>query len=463
MPKKIFDILPPESKKPLVSKIASEPSTEKRKPPEKKTKEEVLVSQKERKTSLAKKLKPPVKKELKGIFLKPFSVFKKITTTRYWFAKLSFSALILAFFLLTFVFSQVEIVIWPESKIVNLKETVTIDPEIGQINLENKLVPGELWKKETVISQEFSATGKVLKKEKARGVIRVYNTYSNSPQILVANTRFVSNDGKLFRSTKRVVIPGGKEEGGEFVPGFLDVEVVAAEPGPEYNIGPSTFSIPGFAGTPKYTAFYGKSFEPMEGGFIGEVSQVTENDIKNAKDILIERAKKEGEESLKKEIESNRDYILLKDGIYQEVIEATPSVKVGQTVEKFEFRVKVESSTIVFKRSDLEKFAKEFIKRNTSPESKKFSPKILRISYYPESIEIKEKKIILNLEFFGKIYNDVEEISFKKALAGKSVKEAEMSLKESPHVAKAQLKLFPFWLRKIPESEKKIRINFVID
>jgi len=95
---------------------------------------------------------------------------------------------------------------------------------------------------------------------KATGIITIYNTYSSSPQTLVKTTRFVSEGGKLFRTTKTIVVPGADASSGKIVPGSTTVEVIASEPGNEYNIGPSTFSIPGFKGTPKYLAFYGESF-----------------------------------------------------------------------------------------------------------------------------------------------------------------------------------------------------------
>jgi len=42
-------------------------------------------------------------------------------------------------------------------------------------------------------------------------------------------------------------------------------------------------------GSPRYTAVYGKSFSSMEGGYVGEASQVTKNDLEKAKDNLYEK------------------------------------------------------------------------------------------------------------------------------------------------------------------------------
>lgn len=409
MNKKIFDIFPP---KPKISPRKEEPLTSFEKPAKKKKSLKLLVS-------------------LIGLLI-----------------------IVCIFF--NFVLSRVEIIIWPETKTLNFKEKVTVDSKISQLDLIGKIIPGKIFEDQKSASQQFSSSGKTLKKTKAKGIIRVYNNYSASPQILVATTRFISNTGKLFRSIKKVTIPGRNDEKG--TPGYLDVEVEAAEAGPEYNIGLATFSIPGFAGTPKYTAFYGKSFSPMEGGFLGEVPQLLEKDFEEAKEILVDRLKKESQDAIKNIVSG--DFILLDGGISQEIVDASSLYPAGAEVEKFDFQVKIKSTAIGFKKSELENFVKEFISLNT-PEDKKFQPESLKISYSLESI--KEGKINLNLDFSGKIFTEIDEISLKKALAGKSLKEAQILLQEFPKIIKTQIKIFPFWIKKIPQKIEKIKIELRVD
>ena len=90
-------------------------------------------------------------------------------------------------------------------------------------------------------------------------------------------------------------------EEGEIVPSSIDVEVVADEPGKEYNIGPTTFSIPGFKGSPKYEGFYGKSTKPMTGGLIHQGKVVSEEDVARAETELKEALLEEAQEELKKQ------------------------------------------------------------------------------------------------------------------------------------------------------------------
>lgn len=106
--------------------------------------------------------------------------------------------------------------------------------------------------------------------ERAAGTIVIFNNYSSASQRLVTNTRFETPDGLIYRINKPVVVPGLRSEGGETVPGSIEVQVFADEPGDRYNIGLTDFTIPGFKGGDRYDKFFARSKTPMEGGFVGE-------------------------------------------------------------------------------------------------------------------------------------------------------------------------------------------------
>jgi len=363
-----------------------------------------------------------------------------------------------------FFFSKAKIDIWPEAETLNFEEEVTIDSNYDQFKpaiwVEEGIIPGKIFSDEKFSSQEFFASGKTLKEEKARGIIRVYNAYSTFSQALLANTRFVSTEGKLFRSVKREIIPGGRYEKGNLVSGYTDIEVQAAEPGEEYNIGPSTFSIPGFAGTPRYTNFYGKSFAPMTGGFKGEVPQVTKEDLERAENTLAGKLKKESRDFLKAALPL--DFVLLDEAISQEVIESSASLEAGTKTESFDYQVRISSKGVGFKNTDIEKFTKSFISLNT-PEGKKFQEESLEINYSPESVNVKSGKIVLNLKIRAKIYSDINLIELKKALLGKSFKEVKIFLGNHSQITKIELKSWPIWRKKIPENLDKVELKLRID
>ena len=362
-----------------------------------------------------------------------------------------------------FTLPKAEIEIWPETETLNLETKLTVDKETKEPNILAKIIPAEIFQKERTLAEIFQSSGKVLKEEKAEGIISVYNNYSTSPQVLIAATRFVSSDGKVFRTSVKVTIPGGSYEKGKFVPGEIDIKVIADQPGPEYNIGPTTFSIPGFAGTDRYTKFYGKSFQPMAGGFQEEVSKVTKEDLTRAEDFLTKQAKKECEELLKNEMQSEEisskfNYFL--EEFRSEIVEKFSLAVPEEETKEFKFQVKARCETLLFQKEYLKSFAKESIIYQI-PQGEKLYEESLKIDYFPESVDLDSGKIILSLSISAKIYSEVDVYNFKNALSGKSLLETKLFLENQPKITKVSVNLWPFWVRKVPEDLNKIKINLV--
>jgi len=350
---------------------------------------------------------------------------------------------------------RAEILIWPETEILSFKEKIIAQTKIFQLDFSNKIIPARIFEVEEEESQEFPSTGRFLKEEQAKGTIRVFNAYSTSSQVLVQNTRFISAEGKLFRSLERVMIPGGKYEGGKLAPGFLDIKVIAAEAGEDYNISPTTFSIPGFTGTPRYTAIYGKSFSPMEGGFKGEVSQVTKEDLEKAKNFLTDKISAKAEDSLKNKI--GQDFVLLETAKKKEILEVQPSVQAGTEANSFNFQAKVKLKAISFKKSDLENFAREFIISQISQE-KEIQQESLKINFGSESIDFDSEKIALNLEFSAKVFRKINEQQLKESFKGKSLEEIKIILVDQPSIQRTEIKFWPFWVKRAP-GKMEIKLN----
>jgi S1-C subfamily serine protease len=124
------------------------------------------------------------------------------------------------------------------------------------INVASNLVP---WlKSKTRSSLSFTSD---CASQRARGFVTVYSLLS-SPQKMIATTRLTPSSGLIFRIDEDIFVPPAKIVSGEIIPGEIKVSMTADKMGSEYKIGPSTFTIPGFAGTDKYDKLYAKSFQP---------------------------------------------------------------------------------------------------------------------------------------------------------------------------------------------------------
>lgn len=239
------------------------------------------------------------------------------------------------------------------------------------------------------------------------------------------------------------------------VPSFVDLEVIAAEPGRDYNIGPTTFSVVAFRGTIRYDKYYGESTEPMSGG--GEVFQVKKSDLENAEKNLTEKVKKEVEGIMESEIPA--EFAFLRETLDIKILEKLSRAKEGQEVEKFWFQIKAKGAALIFKKEDLKNFAIEYILHQI-PEGKEIFRESLKINHSLEKIDLPLSKTTISIDLSAQIYPKIDLSNLKKSLAGKSFQKTKNFLEEQPEILRIEARFFPFWAKQIPTNIEKIEIEY---
>ena len=331
------------------------------------------------------------------------------------------------------------------------KAQIEIWPQITKLRMEEQIIARvRVFEEEKELTQLFPSSGKKLKEEKAHGAIRVYNQNSTLPQTLIASTRFISEDGKLFRLQTTALVPVG----------FLDVQVVAAEAGPEYNIGSSNFSLPGLVGSPMYTKIYGKSLEAMSGGAKYEVAVVTKEDIAEAKDQLAETLKTQAIESLLAKIPPQ--FQVLEHSLSSIILADNSLVKPGAELDQFTYKAKVKVAISGFHKEDADLLAfqalENYLKQNQAinEETLSFSYKVAEGA---SDRSDGEGVIPITAHIEVDQYEKVEKERLLERMAGATVEEFRQIMKEYPFLAKAQFSLWPFWFSRVPQDSKRVHID----
>ena len=192
----------------------------------------------------------------------------------------SIVALVVGVVLYTYVFDSATITVVPKYKDVNdINRTLIFSKGTTEASSIPFIVQSTSLSKSKTLT--LSETRKV--EAKATGKAIIYNNYDSSPQKLIKNTRFESSKGKIYRINQSVEVPGKK--GG--TPGSVEVTLYADSNGADYNIPDnSSFTIPGFKGTPRESLFYAKSKGAISGGASGSMSLASLSDLNAAKDSL---------------------------------------------------------------------------------------------------------------------------------------------------------------------------------
>ncbi|MBP6891166.1 hypothetical protein KBC01_02405 [Candidatus Parcubacteria bacterium] len=314
-------------------------------------------------------------------------------------------------------------------------------------------VPLQELKIQKSLSQEVPVSKKD-GSQKARGVITLYNEYSNTPETFVEGTRFVDADGKIFITLQKATVPGKKANGN---PGIVDIKVEAAETGLDYNIGPSTFSIPKLRSTPYYTKFYGKSDKAMEGGSDGQIFSLTQDDIDAAKKILEDKAYEQAKDII---LAQYPDYEILSDSIGYDVIYPDYSKEIGKQIDVFNCQGDVKIRSLGIRKSDLRDFAMNYIKSNISRQ-KKIIEKTLAISLSANNVNIEDRTARLVIEISIDSYFDIDFDDLKKSIMGSREKDLKGFLfdKYGEKIQEVKFKLTPFWRGDLPKNQQNITIG----
>ena len=378
---------------------------------------------------------------------------KKISFVKFrWSSFLLFLALISGLFI-TFKMSKSEINIWPATETLHLSSSFRVIVSALNVDYSESIIPGAIFEEQKIVSEDFPSTGSIF--QKAEGVIRLYNAYTTMSETWLAGTRFVSEDGVFFKSKNGISVPGAEIQNGEMVPSYVDVSVIAADTGEEYNVNPSSFSIYVYRGTERYTKFYGESFEKMQGG--GESSQITENDLESAKNVLIEKTKQETEESLRDKIAG--DFVVLDDVFDTDILESFSSRKVGDVLNNFSFTVRGTSRIISFKTDDVKDLIETFI-LSKIPGGDAIYSKDLNIDYQLDNISWEDEELTINFDITFETYPEIDLDFLKEELKGKSLVETRFLLENQPEIIATEINIWPFWVKNIPNDKSRIEINY---
>lgn len=305
----------------------------------------------------------------------------------------------------------------------------------------------------------FAATGKKLMNQKASGTLTVYNAYNSDPQQLVATTRFETPDGKIFRLTKSITIPGAKVESGIIIPSSIEAEVVADKPGPAYNVASPKLVIPGFKGSPKFAGFYGEAKKAFSGGFVGEAAYPTDEDIKLAKVKIASVL----EQSLSAQLKTNAggDYTVVSGATQLTLVKVEVNPQVNAKGE-FSLLAEAELKALAFKESDLVGHLSSKMKEELGTPD--YVLKERQIAYdTPSRVDFKNQRMSLPIDMKAVAELPVDVATVRQAIAGKPRAALDTIILGFPGVKSATVSLRPFYVRTVPDGASPEKITITLE
>ncbi len=285
--------------------------------------------------------------------------------------------------------------------------------------------------------------------KKATGTIAIYNNYGPTSQILIANTRFQTSGGLIFRLDKTVTVPPS--------PGSVNADITADQPGANYNLADQDFTIPGFQGTPKYKGFYARSVTPTTGGFSGLAASVSDADLQKAQLELQSSLASGIQQEFLSEVPPS--YVFFKEGIK---VNYTSDVQSGASGTS-SLEGKAIAVGMVFDNSEIT----DLISSQLSKTYQFDNLGSLDLSILSDSASsttpgfVNSQPLLIELKGTLTTGNSFDKAALQKALAGKSKSQLQEILSMYPEIISADATLHPVWMTNFPNDPDKIGINVV--
>ena len=304
---------------------------------------------------------------------------------------------------------------------------------------------------------QVEASGQETVQEQATGEIIIHKKTSGA-QPLIKNTRFETPDGLIFKLFESIIVPGAVENAeGELVEGTINARVFAESVGEEYNVEPTTFTVPGLKNdTALFAAIGATSNDAFTGGFDGEQFIIVDDELETAKQALHTRLRDE----LLAEVEKARPAgFELYENAITFTFESLPSVKYSDDLATI--KEKATMRVPLFKSDEFAEFIAESTVagyegnpvRLDVPEDLSFSYSIATTSVSDISTK---NELSFNLRGNTRVVWTFDSEQLKADLLNVTKNGLNTVLSGYPAIEEAEAVIKPFWKRSFPTDMAEI-------
>ncbi len=344
--------------------------------------------------------------------------------------------------------------------LVYSKGTLTIEPKSlnTSINVNFTATPnGDGLKYSTITASEttmevVTASPGTFYQSKAKGSVFIVSTAPDN-QELVINTRLQSASGKIYRLQKGVIVPAGKR---------VSVAVQADEAGVESNLSKAlagNLTIPGFKGSKKFDQFHAELETDLTGGFSGNRNVIDEKIYKETKDRLTAAATDQVRAKLKSQVDPNSTSY---ESLIAMAIEELPQVSKG--TNQSQISIKATAMAYVFDTNSLIKTlgAGEVKKLGTDSFTAKGLSSITMAPKAPIKYGM-TGPITINAAGSIVLVGDIPVEQVKESVVGVAVEDINTILQKYDSIAKASVRVSPFWKKSFPSSPNRVTVEVLAE
>lgn len=364
------------------------------------------------------------------------------------YRKIAYSFIVLTLALLAvifyFSFVKVTIAITPVEERVSNNLIIDVYDQNKVSTPGKTAVAGAVDRIEIKETKSYPASGRIAAGEETTGKVTIINNYNKS-QPLVATTRILSADNKLFRLKNTVNAPAG---------GSVEAEVYADDPGPEMALAPTTFTIPGL-----WAGLQDKIYAESKTVFVYNqnakkiIAQVDiDAGLKDLRSALIAKA----EQAI---AEKYKDYNKSVYTLDENSVSIDMDGKAGEEKEGVAITMSAAVEVAAFNKEAVEKMAEDKLNTIIASDKKLIEFNKDSIAYSMESHNLDQGIATVNAVFEGKTaLKSGDEIIDREKIVGLTRDQLTAFMDSVPGVASYEIKFQPNFIKKVPNLADRVKI-----
>jgi len=382
------------------------------------------------------KSKKEVKAEKPKIKSKSINLYRRIAST---FIILT-AILLIGVFYVYFVKMTVEVT--PNKDRISDKISFTV--KSGDNKGADSTINGAVEQLPVKKEKTFQATGANVLGKEITGKVTIFNKQAKS-QTLIATTRVMSPDGKVFRIKDRVDIPAN---------GSQEVEIYADEPTQDMAIGPTTFTLPalwaGMQDKVYATSNQAFTYDTQVEKYIQQVD--INNGLQELEDTLMAEAKTSLGDSYK-----GFDKVIF--AIDNNSLQIKNDAKANDKVDQFTISVDAVIDVIAFDKKDSEKLVEDRLASIVPVTKKIVSSDKNDIQYNLTSTDFNAGQAVIEASFSGLMSSkNTNDLVDKTKLIGLNEDQVKAYLEDSGKFSDVKISFFPSFMKKSPTLLDRIKV-----
>lgn len=352
-------------------------------------------------------------------------------------------------------------------KVVDAQENI----ELIESN-PNRFLPSYKVRAKSRATETFQSTGVSQNGSNAEGIITIKND-KGSAQTLIRRTRFKSEDGIIFRLMQQAVVPPKGSVEARVVADPLDE--AGEVTGSRGNLREGKLTIPGLS-QDNQRFVYGEITTPLSGGVSEATKIASQEDLDSGiekvtmklTETLIDQLEYEAQQ-LGKSIDKDLRLVTTSDEYKIVSTSATieGDVQPGQPTESFTVTVELEIESVAFDEDEFKRILERGVQGRKTPDIR-----VVRTKYDGVDINVLEfdqeaQEYTIDASIEALVQYDID--GYYKDLiisniAGKSLDEAIEYLQSQNFLTgKAKIRMWPFWLTKVPSLADNIKVKEIIE